>query len=44
MSNTVYTLLDKYDSIKEPTGIYYNSPSKTLYISNSGSGEILAYS
>lgn len=44
MSNTIYTLLDKYDSIKEPTWLFYNSPSKTLYISNSGSWEILSYS
>lgn len=39
----IYELLNRDDSIREPTWIYYDSSSKTLYISNSWVGEILSY-
>ncbi len=39
----IYTLLDKYDSIKEPTGLDYDTSNNVLYISNSGVWEILSY-
>lgn len=37
-----YTLLDRYDSLREPTWLYYEAWN--LYISNSGAWEILVYS
>ncbi|MDD5213476.1 MAG: hypothetical protein PHG82_03555 [Candidatus Gracilibacteria bacterium] len=40
----VSELLNREDGIREPTGLYYDSASKTLYIANSGAGEILSYS
>lgn len=39
----IYELLNRDDSIREPTWIYYDSSTKTLYISNSWSREILSY-
>jgi len=38
----IYTLLDEYDWLSEPTGLYYNAWK--LYIANSWKWEILEYS
>lgn len=40
----MYELLNRDDWLREPTGLYYDSVSKTLYISNSAAWEILSYS
>lgn len=40
----VYTLLDEKDWLKEPTGLYYDTIEKSLYISNSAKWEILKLS
>ncbi|MFK7779922.1 MAG: hypothetical protein QM490_02140, partial [Candidatus Gracilibacteria bacterium] len=41
-SNKIHLLLDESDGLNEPTGLYYTDD--TLYIANSGNGEILKYS
>ncbi len=42
--NKIYKLLWREDGLKEPTWIYYNASSSTLYIANSGKKQILSYS
>ncbi|MCP4523846.1 MAG: hypothetical protein GY828_06550 [Candidatus Gracilibacteria bacterium] len=41
---TVSLILDKTDGLKEPTGLTYHETTSTLYIANSGKGEILSLS
>ena len=43
-TDKIYKLLDESDWLLEPTGLYYDSTDNSLYISNSGLGEILKYS
>ncbi|MDD2907919.1 MAG: hypothetical protein PHH98_04730 [Candidatus Gracilibacteria bacterium] len=41
---TIHKLLDENDGLNEPTGLYYDIPTKSLYISNSGNSEIIKFS
>ncbi len=40
----IYSLLDKFDWLNEPTWLFYDDSRKALFIANSGSGNILEYS
>jgi len=44
ITKKIYTLLDEYDWLSEPTGLYYDNINNKLYISNSWKWEILEYS
>lgn len=43
-SKKIYKLLDEKDGLNEPTGLYFDSTEKSLYIANSWAWEILKYS
>jgi len=41
---SIEVLLDETDGLKEPTGLFYDEATVTLYIANSAAGEVLSYS